>query len=901
MKKFSKLVAVVLAIAVIICPMMSVVSHATTTGGYKIEAIDANNLKLTINSTDGFIAYHATVGFNSNTAFQSSYNADDYTNGLKVISYTLKTAEENTHNKPAISAEASSTSLSVIVMPSDINNLDLCTEIVIGIRVADGTTASLTKIQAADDGADVTADPTLLTFPAAGSDGVIDSTAQDYIASNATTNAHTHSFTQQTQTAAYLKTAATCTADATYWYSCATCGLASSTEYFTATGTKIAHTPDNTETTLKQAATCTTNALYYQECSVCHTQLETYWEKPNTALGHNMTFHAATSSTCKVQGNIEYYSCSRCGKFFAEESGTTELTAEQTKRALAAHTPLAAVVENNVSATCTTAGSYDSVVYCSVCGEEISRETVVVQTTEHTPAAAVTENEVAATCTAQGSYDSVVYCSVCGAEISRETVNVPTIAHTVVEDAAVAATCTETGLTAGTHCSVCGTILTAQTEVPALGHAYTYDANGNGTHTVGCGRCDYSAQEACDTEGTDGVCSKCGYKATPAHEHTWIVDTITQPTKTSTGLRTWKCSDPDCHETKEPDVLAIPTYVAATKVFESCDLCVDEAVYPRIAITNANVFSVSGADSYYLVVDYDKFASTDVAKYVKRTESVTFNMSDKTGQNKNGSKWYYALHDIPIYGMGNQFQVTIYMVKDGVATGYWESQPTCIAALAEASYGLVDTLDRCLADLVQYGNELLKYFAYNYPDSDLSKAPLLDTYFSHLDDATSLDLANIPYTSVNNSSALTETNIKLVGSTNVIIGDSNQIRYRVSVPLAYDTSKLTAIVHYNNGYGNEVSKTYTTDNMTFFRTTATANEYYIYFTNCALYDLEKTLTIDVYYDEVKQYTNAYTLGTYVNNNSTVTTAGLDNVVKAMGISYESVKSHLFATKPYITD
>lgn len=466
MKKFFKLVAVVIAIAVIICPMMSVVSHASATGGYKIEALDANNLKLTINSTDGFIAYHATVGFNSNSAFQSSYNADNYKNGLKVISYTLKTAEANDHNAPAISANASGNSLTVIVMPKDINNLDKCTEIVIGIRVADGTTASLTKIQAADDGADVTADPTLLTFPAAGSDGVIDSTAQDYIASNATTNAHTHSFSQQSTESAYLRTDATCTADATYWLSCPTCGLASSTEYFTATGTKIAHTADHTKTYAKDPATCTTDATYYDECSVCHQQLDTFWTENNTALGHNMTHHDSVSSTCLVQGNIEYYSCSTCGKFFADENGATELTAEQTKRALAAHTPATAVKENEVAATCTTAGSYDSVVYCSVCEEEISRETVNVPAKGHTPATAVEENRVEATCGVAGSYDSVVYCSVCHAEISRTQQTIPaTGEHTWGEWTTDAdghsRTCSvcnavDSGAHNGNPCTVCG-------------------------------------------------------------------------------------------------------------------------------------------------------------------------------------------------------------------------------------------------------------------------------------------------------------------------------------------------------------------------------------------------------------------------------------------------------------
>lgn len=41
------------------------------------------------------------------------------------------------------------------------------------------------------------------------------------------------------------------------------------------------------------------------------------------------------------------------------------------------------VIENVVDATCTTAGSYDEVVYCSGCGKELSRQQVVVEPTGH--------------------------------------------------------------------------------------------------------------------------------------------------------------------------------------------------------------------------------------------------------------------------------------------------------------------------------------------------------------------------------------------------------------------------------------------------------------------------------------------------------------------------------------
>ena len=82
--------------------------------------------------------------------------------------------------------------------------------------------------------------------------------------------------------------------------------------------------------------------------------------------------------------------------------------------------------ENVVAATCTTPGSHDSVVYCSICKEEFSRTKVDVPATGHKDSVAI-ENVVEATRTAAGSYDSVVYCSVCRVELSRTTVKVPQI------------------------------------------------------------------------------------------------------------------------------------------------------------------------------------------------------------------------------------------------------------------------------------------------------------------------------------------------------------------------------------------------------------------------------------------------------------------------------------------
>ncbi len=76
-------------------------------------------------------------------------------------------------------------------------------------------------------------------------------------------------------------------------------------------------------------------------------------------------------------------------------------------------------VRDAADASCTEDG-YTGDTYCLDCGEKIA-EGEVIPAPGHTPAEAVKENEVPATYSKAGSYDEVVYCSVCKAELSRET------------------------------------------------------------------------------------------------------------------------------------------------------------------------------------------------------------------------------------------------------------------------------------------------------------------------------------------------------------------------------------------------------------------------------------------------------------------------------------------------
>lgn len=111
-----------------------------------------------------------------------------------------------------------------------------------------------------------------------------------------------------------------------------------------------------------------------------------------------------------------------------------------------------------------------------------------------------------ATCTQAGERQGV--CA-CGETISE---TIAATGHTVVEDAAVEATCTEAGKTAGTHCSVCGEVLTAQTEIAALDHDFSagYSAanSDENEHWQVCSRCGQIGNRAAHTPPADGQYSQ---------------------------------------------------------------------------------------------------------------------------------------------------------------------------------------------------------------------------------------------------------------------------------------------------------------------------------------------------------------------------------------------------------
>ena len=159
---------------------------------------------------------------------------------------------------------------------------------------------------------------------------------------------------------------------------------------------------------------------------------------------------------------------------------------------------------------------------CTVCGTQLDERTTDLPLAAHTPGTPTRENEVAATCTAEGSYDEVIACTVCGDELSRtkKTEGTP-LGHTFGDwTQTVAPTCDGAGQDSRT-CARCG--LTETRPVAKLGHAWgewtvTKEAtcSETGTKTRTCGN-DPAHTEIetipmiahTDADG-DNICDNCG-------------------------------------------------------------------------------------------------------------------------------------------------------------------------------------------------------------------------------------------------------------------------------------------------------------------------------------------------------------------------------------------------------
>ena len=172
-----------------------------------------------------------------------------------------------------------------------------------------------------------------------------------------------------------------------------------------------------------------------------------------------------------------------------------------------------------------------------------------------------------ATCTETGEMTS--YCTICG---DSKVEVIPLHSQTIVVDEAKDPTCTEDGLTEGSHCSACNEVIIAQESIAALGHDYseefTVDAaptcTEGGSKSRHCTRC----EEVTDVTPIDAL------------GHDWDDGAITvEPTCTDVGVNTFTCSR--CKETRPEEVEALGHEFASEFTIDVNPTCTEEGSKSR--------------------------------------------------------------------------------------------------------------------------------------------------------------------------------------------------------------------------------------------------------------------------------------------------------------------------------
>ena len=337
----------------------------------------------------------------------------------------------------------------------------------------------------------------------------------------------------------------------------------------------------------------------------------------NTFSIHNIdkATGVVTAPTCTEQGYTTY-TCGTC----------KETVVGNTVAALG-HAPAAAVEENRVESNCTEKGTYDSVVYCSVCKVELERTSQAIDAKGHTPDSAVEENRVEPTCTEKGKYDSVVYCKICKTELARTSVEIVEKGHsaaTPVEEDRKEATCTEAGsYNSVVYCATCKVKLSSEAKtIPALGHDLAHTDAKDPT----CTEIGWNAYDACRREG----CGYTTYVELPIIPHTYGEWKADEDGKTHTQVCACGDKKTEEHTFGEWEVVTPATTAAAGLEKRTCSAC--------------------GA-----------FEEQEIAKLLKN------------GWVNEGGKWYYYNDDVKVVSKWMKDSIGwVYLGSDGaMVTNKW--------------------------------------------------------------------------------------------------------------------------------------------------------------------------------------------------------------------------------------
>ena len=155
------------------------------------------------------------------------------------------------------------------------------------------------------------------------------------------------------------------------------------------------------------------------------------------------------------------------------------------------------------------------------------------------------------------------------------TFNITVEGHTAVTDKAVAATCTTTGKTAGSHCSVCNTVLKAQKTVAATGHHY------GSWKTVTAATCTTIGKKQRTCTACGKIESKSIAKLGHNYSSTWTIDK--RATMTANGSKSHHCIRCDAKKDKTTIYKAKTVKLSAVKFVYN-----GKVRTPSVVIKNSN-------------------------------------------------------------------------------------------------------------------------------------------------------------------------------------------------------------------------------------------------------------------------------------------------------------------------
>ena len=237
--------------------------------------------------------------------------------------------------------------------------------------------------------------------------------------------------TSHTYGSAVITKQPTCTSEGTKTKTCTQCGAT-----VTETIAKLSHS----YTATVVAPTCTAGGYTLHKCSVCGTS---YKDNTTKATGHSYGNSVVTKHpTCTSEGT-KTKTCTKC-------NATVTETIPKTSHKYA---------DTVVAPTCTADGY--TLHKCSVCGTSYKDNTT--KATGHSYGNSVVTKQP--TCTSEGT--AIKTCTKCNTTVTEK---LPAKGHTAVTDKGYSATCTTAGKTDGSHCSVCNTVIKAQTVINATGH-----------------------------------------------------------------------------------------------------------------------------------------------------------------------------------------------------------------------------------------------------------------------------------------------------------------------------------------------------------------------------------------------------------------------------------------------